>query len=126
VAVGAQAGEAVELGLSGSGDVEGSDVVHFDVTLAQVTIGTGEVADLAPEWTSAASGLLEFQLAELWVPLPREGPADEEAPLDGSGSRVIEFVGLNGEELKLAGADAVLDGLGGLKNLGLALGERTL
>lgn len=125
VAIGAQAREVSELSLPGSGDVEGSDVVHFDVVLAEAPVRVGEVeaADLALQWLAAALNLLDFQLAKFGVPLAEEGPASEESSLHPCGAGVIGLIRLWGDEVQFAGIDTVPQGLGGLQHFCFPLGE---
>ncbi|MEU0813861.1 hypothetical protein [Streptomyces mirabilis] len=104
MAVGAQAREVIELGLPGSGDVEGSDVVHFDVILAEAPVRVGEVeaADLALQWSAAALNLLDLQLAKLGIPLTEERPAPEESSLHPRGADVIGLVWLGRDQVQFA------------------------
>lgn len=125
VAVGAQAREIVELGLPGSGDVERSDVVHFDVTVTEAAVDKAEVevADLTPERPLATANLLDLQLAELGVPFAGEGSPDEKPSLDCGGSAVVDLVGLPRKKLQFARPDAVLDRLSGLKHFCFPFGK---
>lgn len=125
MAVGADASQAVETGLRWTGDVKGSDMVHFDVALAELPVCTGEVevTHLAPQRAAALPYLLDLLCAELRVSLARESPTDEEASLNGGSTRLADLVGLPGNEMQLTGADAVFDGLGGLEHLSLTFCE---
>lgn len=125
VTVGAKTGEVVELGAPGPGDVEGGDVMHFDVALAQASVCAGEVeaTDLALQRTSAAHRLPDLPCTELRITLPRQRPPREEASFDSRAARVIYFIRLWGYELQFTRSDAMFDSLSGLEHLGLAPGE---
>lgn len=125
VAVGAQAREVIELGLTGSGDVEGSDVVHFDVILAEAPVRVGEVeaADLALQCLAAALNLLDLQLAKLGVPLTEKRPTSEESSLHPRGAGVVGLIWLWRDQVQFARIDTVTQGLGGLQHFCFTLGE---
>lgn len=125
VAVGAYAREVVELGLTGAGDVKRSDVMHFDVALAQVTVSAGkiEAADLALERLPGALDLLDLEQAQLRVSLACKRPADQEPSFDRGCAVLVDFVRLPGKAMQFAGCDSFLKGLGGLEHLGLTLRE---
>lgn len=125
VAVCAQAGKVGELGLPGASGVEGSDVVHLDVTVAQIPVGVGKVerADLAPQWPSVEACLLDLQRSELRVSLASQCATHEESPFDGGRADFVDLVGLLREAVQITGGDTFLDGLGGLEHLSLTLEE---
>ncbi len=120
VAVRAQAGEVVEPGLAGADDMERSDVVHFDVVGAELSVRHGEVeaADLAHEGAAAPPYLLDLCSAESGVTLADQGASDEQPSFDRSGAGIVDLIGLRGEELELPGTDSVLDRLGCREHLG--------
>ncbi|SCF80304.1 hypothetical protein GA0115258_112921 [Streptomyces sp. LamerLS-31b] len=125
VAVSAQAGKIVKLGLPGPGDVQGRDVVHFDVALAELAVRMREVevAHFAAEGAASAAHLLDLEFAQLGITLPSESPPDEKTSFDGCGARLIDLLGLRRDAVQLAGANAFLDGLGGLEHLGFTADE---
>ncbi len=125
VAVGAQADKVVKLGLPRAGDVQGSDVVHFNVALAELAVRVREVevAHIAAEGSAPAPHLLDLELAQLRITLASESPPDEETPFDGCGTGLIDFLRLRRDAMQLARANAFLDGLSSLEHLGFTADE---
>ncbi|CAL9458326.1 hypothetical protein SUDANB43_02572 [Streptomyces sp. enrichment culture] len=125
VAVGTQARKVAQPGLSDSGYVERSDVVHFDVAAAQLAVNASKIegADVTPQREPSTSYVFYLPSAKVRVPLAGKRPADEEPPLHCGRSRLVDFVGLRRNEMQLTRADAFRNGISRLAHLSLTLGE---
>ncbi len=118
VAVRAQAREVVQPGLSCSGYVKGGEVMDLDVVLAQlsVCVREAELTDFASECSALSPNVLDLLGPEARVSFASKGTPDEEAPLNGRGTRFVDFIGLSRKQVQLARPDAVLNGLSSLEH----------
>ncbi len=125
VTVRTQTGKVIEPRAPSPRRVEGGDVVHFDVSLAQRPVGLREVevADFTPQGSAALPSLLDLQAAKFRVTLAGESPPDEQSALHRGDACVIVFIRLRRDELQLARGDALFDRVGGVEHLLLAVDE---
>ncbi len=125
VAVGTETSKVVQSGLSDSGDIERSDMVHLDIAAAQFSVNASEIegTDITPQRESLTPYVLDLPSAKVGVPLAGKCPTYEEPPLHCRRSRLVDLVGLRRDEMQLTRADAFGNGLSRLAHLSFTLGE---
>lgn len=119
MAVSAQEGQVVQLGLAEPGHVEGQLMVNFDVPHAEVPVGAAkiEIAHFALQGAPEFRGLRDLASPEPSVTFAVQRPASEKAALDRRISLFIQLIWIRRNGVELPCADSLPQRGGGEEHL---------